>query len=84
MPATQRNRDLYRRAEALGARLGLELAEATMVGGASDANFTSALTATLDGLGSVGDGAHAAHEHVVLSALPQRAALLALLLLEPE
>lgn len=84
MPATERNRDLYRRAEALGARLGLELGEATMVGGASDANFTSALTATLDGLGSVGDGAHAAHEHVVLSSLPQRAALLALLLLEPE
>ena len=84
MPATERNRNLYRRAEALGARLGLELGEATMVGGGSDANFTSALAATLDGLGSVGEGAHAAHEHVVVSSLPQRAALLALLLLEPE
>jgi len=84
MPATERNRNLYRRAEALGARLGLELGEATMVGGGSDANFTSASAATLDGLGSVGAGAHAVHEQVVVSSLPQRAALLALLLLEPE
>ena len=54
-----------------------------MVGGGSDANFTSELTATLDGLGAVGDGAHALDEHVVLQSLPERAALLALLLLEP-
>jgi len=40
------------------------------------------LTATLDGLGALGDGAHSPDEHVVVAALPQRAALLALLLLE--
>jgi glutamate carboxypeptidase len=62
--------------------LGLRVDEAPLVGGASDANLTSGLTATLDGLGAVGDGAHAPDEHIVVSALPERAALLALLLLE--
>jgi glutamate carboxypeptidase len=51
------------------------------VGGASDGNITSLYTATLDGLGAVGGGAHAVDEHVVLSRMPERAALLALLLL---
>ena len=83
MVATARNRALFRRAERLAARLDLDVEEAGLVGGASDANFTSELTATLDGLGALGDGAHAADEHVVVSALPERAALLALLLLEP-
>ena len=63
--------------------MGLQLEEAPLVGGGSDANVISPLTATLDGLGALGDGAHAEHEHVVVSALPERAALLALLLLEP-
>jgi glutamate carboxypeptidase len=53
------------------------------VGGASDANTTSRYTATLDGLGCIGNGAHAADEHVLISELAPRAALLALLLLEP-
>lgn len=83
MPQTGRNRMLFRRAQRLGAELGLRIEEAPVVGGASDANLTSELTATLDGLGAVGDGAHARDEHVVVSALPERAALLALLLLEP-
>jgi glutamate carboxypeptidase len=83
MPASERNRALARRAQTLARQLGLEIGEAGMVGGGSDANYTSELTATLDGLGPLGDGAHAADEHVVLSALPERAALLALLLLEP-
>lgn len=83
MPRTDRNRALSRRARALARDLGLDLSEAPMVGGGSDANFTSKLTATLDGLGAVGDGAHALDEHVVVRALPERAALLALLLLEP-
>jgi glutamate carboxypeptidase len=83
MPRTERNRALSRRARALARELGLAVAEAPMVGGGSDANFTSELTATLDGLGAVGDGAHALDEHVVLEPLPERAALLALLLLEP-
>ena len=82
MPATSRNRALFRRAQRLARELGLEIAEAPLVGGASDANLTSDLTATLDGLGAVGDGAHSRDEHVVVSALPERAALLALLLLE--
>jgi acetylornithine deacetylase/succinyl-diaminopimelate desuccinylase-like protein len=53
------------------------------VGGASDGNTTSQYTATLDGLGAVGDGAHAAHEQVELSRLVERSALLALLLMAP-
>ena len=83
MPQTARNHALCRQAQLLGAQLGLELEEAPLVGGGSDANLISALTATLDGLGALGDGAHAEHEHVVVSSLPERAALLALLLLEP-
>jgi glutamate carboxypeptidase len=82
MPATARNRALFRRARRLARDLGLQVGEAPVVGGASDANLTSGLTATLDGLGAVGDGAHASDEHIVVSALPERAALLALLLLE--
>ena len=82
MPATDRNRALFRRAQRLAWRLGLPIGEAPLVGGAYYANLTSGLTATLDGLGAVGDGAHAPDEHVLVSALPQRAALLALLLLE--
>jgi glutamate carboxypeptidase len=83
MPATGRNRSLFRCAQRLASELGLQVEEAPLVGGASDANLTSELTATLDGLGALGDGAHAHDEHVVVSALPARAALLALLLLEP-
>jgi glutamate carboxypeptidase len=82
MPPTERNHALFQRAEQLARDLGLELGEAPLVGGASDANLTSDLTATLDGLGAVGDGAHASDEHVSVTALPERAALLALLLLE--
>ena len=82
MQATDRNRALFRRAQRLARELGLRVEEAPLVGGASDANLTSGLTATLDGLGAVGDGAHSPDEHVIVSALPQRAALLALLLLE--
>ena len=52
-------------------------------GGGSDGNITSQFTPTLDGLGAVGDGAHSAHEQVDLSHMPQRTALLAMLLLEP-
>ena len=51
-------------------------------GGASDGNFTAALgIPTLDGLGAVGDGAHARHEHVDVASLTDRAALAAALLL---
>jgi glutamate carboxypeptidase len=84
MEATPSNRQLLERAQHLGRELGLELDDAGLVGGASDANTTSLYTATLDGLGPIGDGGHAADEHVHLPSIPLRAALLALLLLEPS
>lgn len=72
--------ELFTRASAVAAALGIELGEGS-AGGGSDGNFTAALRVpTLDGLGAIGDGAHAAHEHVVVTALPWRAALLAGLL----
>lgn len=77
-----RNRVLWALAQSLGATIGINLEEAA-VGGASDGNVISQYTATLDGLGAVGDGAHAAHEFVVASKLSERAALVALLLLAP-
>jgi len=71
---------LFRKAHDLGRQMGLELNEAS-TGGGSDGNFTAALgIPTLDGLGGTGDGAHARHEHVMTSELPQRAALLAALM----
>jgi glutamate carboxypeptidase len=76
---TARNRALWEAARAAAKTLGIPLEEAA-VGGASDGNFTSRYAATLDGLGGVGDGAHAAHEHVLVARLPERAALLATLL----
>ena len=71
---------LYDKASAVADELGWKLEEAA-VGGGSDGNFTAALgIPTLDGLGGVGEGAHAEHESVVISELPKRAALLAALL----
>jgi glutamate carboxypeptidase len=67
----------FQRARALAAELGFQLDEAA-TGGASDGNFTSALgIPTLDGMGAVGEGAHAAHESVRLDHLATRTALLA-------
>jgi glutamate carboxypeptidase len=69
--------ELYERARTIAAELGRALGEGG-TGGGSDGNFTAALgVPTLDGLGAVGDGAHAIHEHVVIGDLPWRAALLA-------
>ncbi len=71
---------LYDRACQLAGELGQQLAEGA-TGGGSDGNFTAALgVPTLDGLGAIGDGAHALHEHVVVDALPDRAALVAALI----
>lgn len=68
---------LYKRARSLAAEVGMALDEAA-TGGASDGNFTSALgIATLDGMGAVGEGAHAAHESILLEHLAPRTALLA-------
>jgi glutamate carboxypeptidase len=79
---TPRNRALWRLAQTLGKDIGLDLSEAR-AGGGSDGNTTSLYTATLDGLGPVGDGAHAHHEHLDLDKTIERTALLALLLLSP-
>jgi glutamate carboxypeptidase len=69
--------ELYAQAKAIARDLGQKLGEAA-VGGGSDGNFTAALgIPTLDGLGAVGGGAHATHEHVLISELPRRAALIA-------
>ena len=80
MERTPANRALWRLALSLGRELGLELEEG-MAGGGSDGNTTSRYTATLDGLGAVGDGAHAPHEHLSIDRTLERAALLAMLLL---
>jgi glutamate carboxypeptidase len=68
---------LFQRAQVLAAEIGLDLQE-TATGGGSDGNFTAALgVPTLDGMGAVGGGAHAAHEYVLAGHLVERAALLA-------
>jgi len=82
MERTARNRALWSQAVEAGRRLGLDLDEFTS-GGGSDGNTTSQHTATLDGLGALGDGAHADHERVLVAGLPERAALLAELLMAP-
>jgi len=82
MERTRRNRRLWTMARELGDSLGLDIHEGTS-GGGSDGNLTSLLAATLDGLGPVGAGAHALDEHVVLDSMPERTALLALLLAAP-
>ena len=80
MEKTPRNQLLWKMAKRQGQHLGLELEEAT-AGGGSDGNTTSLYTATLDGLGTPGDGAHAAHEYILQNKLIERTALLTLLLL---
>jgi RimK family alpha-L-glutamate ligase len=83
MEPSRNGRALLRRAQDLAALLGFRLEDAGVVGGGSDANLTSPHAPTLDGLGPVGGGAHAADERIVVSSLAERAALLALLVLEP-
>jgi len=71
---------LFRLAQKLARELGVELEE-SLSGGGSDGNFTAALgVPTLDGLGAVGEGAHAANESIVVSRMADRAALIAKLL----
>ena len=77
MERTRGTVKLFRRAQELAGQLDWALDEAA-TGGASDGNFTSALgVATLDGMGAVGEGAHAVHESVVVEHLAGRVALLA-------
>lgn len=74
----------FEKASRIAAQIGLQLSEGS-TGGGSDANFVSPLgVPVLDGLGGIGDGAHATHEHVCIASLPERAALLAALLTEWE
>jgi len=83
LESTARNRALWLAAcEAAGA-LGIPIAQGT-AGGGSDGSTTSQFTATLDGLGAVGDGAHASHEHLDVERTLERAALLSLLLMSPR
>jgi glutamate carboxypeptidase len=68
---------LYKKAQAIAMQIDWQLEEAA-VGGGSDGNFTAGMgIPTLDGMGGVGQGAHAVHEHIVISELPRRAVLLA-------
>jgi glutamate carboxypeptidase len=68
---------LYKKAQEIAGQVGWELEEAA-VGGGSDGNFTAGMgIPTLDGMGAVGEGAHAVHEFIVISELPRRALLLA-------
>jgi glutamate carboxypeptidase len=74
---SQQVKALYTHARALASLLDFDLGEAS-VGGASDGNFVAALgVPVLDGLGVQGDGAHAAHEHILCEDIPTRGALLA-------
>lgn len=68
---------LYKKAQAIAKQIRWKLDEAA-VGGGSDGNFTAGIgIPTLDGLGAVGEGAHAIHEHILIPELPRRALLLA-------
>ena len=82
MEPTPRNEALWQQALSLADELGIEIGRAK-VGGGSDGNTTSQYTATLDGLGPVGHGAHAQHEFLYVDRTLERAALLTLLLLAP-
>jgi len=79
MERTPRNQALWRLAEGLAQDLGFGI-EQGFAGGGSDGNTTSLLAATLDGLGAVGDGAHAAHEYIDVPRSLERCALLAMLI----
>ena len=82
MERTPANRQLWNIATDMASKLNIELEQGT-AGGGSDGNTTSLYTATLDGLGAVGDGAHAVHEFIYINQLPNRCALLTTLLLAP-
>lgn len=81
MERNQRNLALFHLARSVGMEMGIQLTESG-TGGGSDGNFTSALgIPTLDGLGPVGGGAHARDEYLLVSSLPERASVVAGVLL---
>lgn len=80
MERTRGTAALFKRAASHARELGFTLKEAA-TGGGSDGNFTSALgVPTLDGMGAVGEGAHARHESLLLKHMAPRTALLAAML----
>lgn len=80
MEKTDRNKSLWKTAKKEGELLGIKLEQAT-AGGGSDGNTTSQFTATLDGLGTPGDGAHADYEFIFKDKIQERTALLILLMI---
>jgi glutamate carboxypeptidase len=82
MPRDETMQKTFLRAQAIAQTLGLKIGEGS-TGGGSDANFVAPLgVPVLDGLGALGNGAHSEREHVVITSLPERAALLAALVSE--
>jgi glutamate carboxypeptidase len=80
---TPANRKLWTAARDLARDLGIELTQG-LAGGGSDGSTTSQYTATLDGMGPVGDGAHAPHEHLLIDETLKRTMLLTMMLLLPS
>lgn len=80
MERTRQNEQLWTRVKTMGELLNLNLKQ-TRSGGGSDGNTTSQYTATVDGLGPVGGGAHESYEYIELDELQYRTALFCLLLL---
>lgn len=80
---SESNQKLWEITKSLGADLDLKLQEGKS-GGGSDGNFTNRYSPTIDGLGAVGEGAHAYHEKIFLKETLKRAELLALLLMHPS
>ncbi|MBV9301642.1 MAG: M20 family metallopeptidase [Acidobacteriaceae bacterium] len=77
MERTRQIANLFAKARKVGAEMGVKLEESS-TGGGSDGNFTAALgVATLDGLGAVGEGAHAPNESILIDRIADRVALLA-------
>ncbi len=82
MLRTEKTIEMFKLAKSIASDLGFELSEAS-TGGGSDGNFTAALgVPTIDGLGAVGNGAHAISEHTIVEHIPKRTALLVRLLEE--
>ena len=76
---TAKSEELYKKVKKLGSEIGLELSQASVAGG-SDGNFCSYYCPVIDGLGAVGAGAHSDSEYVIVDKIPERTALLYLIL----